>query len=471
MARVSNETRFDRIELVIPHGMWKDIRDYLFTDLTKEYACYLLCGHHQLADKLRLLGCFLFTPDASHYVRQSVASVQLRQELLRELLSECARLGLSLIDLHSHPFADDSVSFSAVDEADEREKAAWFAEHLPKCFYGSIVLGQRSHAARIRSSTGEVIDRQMIIRTLDVPLEGSTDGKGEFASDREWTARQVLAFGQEGQRRLSGARVGIVGLGGIGSGVAVGLARLGVRDFVLIDHDRAELHNLNRVFGMQRKDAELARLKTNIMRREIRRINPDAAIRTTRINVLEGSWKKLLECDLIVTTTDNHESRFLLNCVSEQYLIPQVSIGSLIEADGSLIKTACGHVRVLLPGPKQPCLLCSQIIDVSEVYYERKPPEMREEAARRGYIANFDEPAPAVVHLNGTLIHIALVEIHNLFCNFKEVEGYLFYDLLAQELFHVDEQDTECVVCSPSGANFGRGDLVSNTDMFSQLEA
>jgi hypothetical protein len=113
--------------------------------------------------------------------------------------------------------------------------------------------------------------------------------------------------------------------------------------------------------------------------------------------------------------------------------------------------------------------MCSQIIDPTEVYYERVPERFRREAVRRGYIANFDEPAPAVVHLNGVLIHVALVEIHNLFCGFKELKPYLFYDLLNQEILSIAEEPIECATCSPSGGYFGRGDLVKLPTVFDEL--
>ena len=134
-----------------------------------------------------------------------------------------------------------------------------------------------------------------------------------------------------------------------------------------------------------------------------------------------------------------------------------------------LVEEACGHIRVLLPGVKRPCLLCSKIINPAEVYYERLPPNKRREAAKRGYISNFDEPAPAVLHLNGVLIHLALVEIHNLFCGFKEPQQYLHYDLLQQEVLRIREEATECAMCSPNGGYFGRGDLVDLGNIFEEL--
>jgi molybdopterin-synthase adenylyltransferase len=463
-------TTSNAVELVLPFGMWRDIREYLFTDLSREYACYLLCGHTEEAGRLRLLGCFLVLPQPEDYVRQSIASVQLSRSLLAEVLRECARHGLSLIDLHSHPFATDHVSFSSVDEADEREKAQWFSENVPNCFYGSVVLSQRNHEARIRSGKGRMMNAVLDIRPLETPLEPRSEPLGGGVSRNVAVDRHVRAFGDVGQDRMAAAHIGIVGLGGLGSGIALGLARLGVRKFTVVDHDRAERHNLNRIIGMRAHDARARTRKTKLIRRELLAIDPHIKCTGIAKSILEQpAWSTLLGCDLIVTATDNHSSRFLLNTLTEQYLIPQISVGSLIEAADHEIRSACGHVRVLLPGSKRPCLLCSQIINAAEVYYERVPDKLRREAVSRGYIANFEEPAPAVVHLNGVLINLALVEIHNLFCGFKEVRPYLFYDLLSQEILQINEGELECATCSPNGGYFGRGQLVSLAKVFEEM--
>src|SRR5207249_1860878 len=66
--------------------------------------------------------------------------------------------------------------------------------------------------------------------------------------------RQVLAFGTAGQELLGQLRIGIVGLGGTGSAVAVQLVRLGVRKFVLVDPDTFEASNLSRLYGSRFAD-------------------------------------------------------------------------------------------------------------------------------------------------------------------------------------------------------------------------
>lgn len=465
---------FRRVELVLPCGMFSEIKAYLLKDLTKEYACYLICGHFVVGNTLRLLGCFLVKPEPSEYESHSIVSVRLRRELLIEVLKECSRLGLSLIDLHSHPFASDHVAFSGVDEADEREKAKWFSEVLPNCYYGSVVLGQKCHLARIRSADGMLIEAELPIRSVEAPLLPRSVKRQNTSRQAPHLAfdRQVRAFGAEGQRLIGAAHVGIVGIGGLGAGLAINLARLGVREFTLVDPDHAEPHNINRLAGMTAADAKLRPRKVDLIARELWSVNPHIKCHLVPFSILERrAWRRLLRVDVIVTATDNQASRMLLNVLSQQYLMPQVSVGTLIDTVDGKLEGGYGHVITILPGHRRPCLLCSKIVDPIEAYYEVAPEAHRREAARRGYIADIDEPAPSVVHLNGVITNLALLEIHNLFCAFKEPARHVIYSMLEQEISNVDEGEEQCATCSPGGGYFGRGDLVKLDDIFKELAA
>ena len=461
------------VELLFPAGMLDEMRDYLFKDASKENACYVLCGHRRKSGRLTLLGCTLIIPEEEEYESHTFTSVRLKRSLLIAVLQECERLGLSLIDVHSHPFSTDSVGFSCIDEADEVEKSAWFARRLPKCYYGSIVMAHHCHRARIRSANGTQIELPLRVRQLACPLElhdapksGSTRSKTDAAY-----IRQIQAFGKEGQYSIARTRIGIVGLGGLGAGLAINLARLGIKSFTLIDPDRVEMHNLNRLAGMTRADGLLSPHKVDLVSREIWNIDPKTVINRIALDVRDSkAWKKLLDLDIVITATDNHASRMFLNVLSQQYLVPQVSVGTLIESSNGELTDACGHVAVQLPGKGNPCLMCAKLIDAVEAYYETASPVSRSQAAQHGYIKNFDEAAPAVVHLNGILMNLALVEIHNLIHGFKDSVPYLFYDMLEQQTYSVAVGTEQCAICGVGGGYFGRGDLVRLGDFFQDLQ-
>src|SRR5437867_2924038 len=92
-------------------------------------------------------------------------------------------------------------------------------------------------------------------------------------TDDRW-ARQVLAFGEAGQRKIAAVHAGVVGLGGIGAQIAQALGYLGVVRYTLVDDDRVETTNLNRLVGATPDDAATTVLKVDVARRLLRAINP-----------------------------------------------------------------------------------------------------------------------------------------------------------------------------------------------------
>lgn len=109
---------------------------------------------------------------------------------------------------------------------------------------------------------------------------------------------------------LRTARVAVAGLGGLGSHIAVVLARMGVGYLLLVDFDMVEPSNLNRQSYYVR---DLGRPKTEALREQIAGINPyvDVAIRTVRVeehNVVDlfGS------CDVLCEAFDSREAKAML---------------------------------------------------------------------------------------------------------------------------------------------------------------
>src|SRR4051794_35096549 len=91
-------------------------------------------------------------------------------------------------------------------------------------------------------------------------------------------SRQARFVGDEGQRRLSDARVAIVGCGALGSVQAELLARAGVGSLALIDRDFVELSNLQRQFLYDEADAAEALPKAVAAARRIGRVNSEIAV-------------------------------------------------------------------------------------------------------------------------------------------------------------------------------------------------
>lgn len=101
-----------------------------------------------------------------------------------------------------------------------------------------------------------------------------------------------LITGDE-QERLSRARVGVAGLGGVGGVHLLAMARLGIGGFSVADLDHFELANFNRQAGAYMRT--LGRAKVDVMAEEVLGINPTADLRVFPAGIDEGSIDRFLD--------------------------------------------------------------------------------------------------------------------------------------------------------------------------------
>src|SRR5713226_6131571 len=85
-------------------------------------------------------------------------------------------------------------------------------------------------------------------------------------------------LGQDSNKTLENCIAAVIGLGGGGSHLVQQLAHLGLGNFLLVDPDRVEESNLNRLVGATAKDAAKRLRKTVVANRLIKGINPHARV-------------------------------------------------------------------------------------------------------------------------------------------------------------------------------------------------
>lgn len=163
-------------------------------------------------------------------------------------------------------------------------------------------------------------------------------------------SRQIMlpAFGIEGQEALHAARVLVVGLGGLGSPVAMYLAAAGVGTLVLADFDRVELTNLQR--QILHTSDRIGLPKVDSARRGLAALNPHVRIEGYSGRVDEDSLPELVAgADVVVDGCDNFATRFAVNLACMRGGVPLVS--------GAAIRTE-GQVAVFPSKPGGPCYRC-----------------------------------------------------------------------------------------------------------------
>lgn len=129
-------------------------------------------------------------------------------------------------------------------------------------------------------------------------------------------------------------KVGIAGVGGIGSNVAMHLVRAGCTSLKLVDFDRVELSNLNRQYFFA---DQIGSYKVDMLRVNLLRTVPDAAIETARLRLTaENMLDTFRDCQLLVEGFDDQDSKKLLVETFADSEVPIVSAsgiaGSRIDA-------------------------------------------------------------------------------------------------------------------------------------------
>ncbi len=324
-----------RYELVIPPSMARELKSHLLGDRTKEQMAIMLCGRKRSKGRVSLLGRHLVVMPAEAFSRQSAGSLELHPAVQSHVLQLAAHEGLSQVDWHTHPGDGPTVGFSGIDDRNESKLAAYLGERLPGTLYASVVLNDGATAARVwEVRNGRPAPVSIPAPNLEHPLQMSLLEKqpGEDASSDGRFDRQIRAFGLQFQRQLRSLRVGVVGLGGLGSIIVEQLARLGVQDWILVDPDHIETSNLNRLLGATLRDVTREATKVAVAARTVQRIDARARVRAMACSVFSPQALTALKaCDLLIAATDNEASRLVVNALACQYLIPFIHVGVNLE--------------------------------------------------------------------------------------------------------------------------------------------
>src|SRR2546430_5275423 len=259
------------------HGDLAYLRASILEDLSREHFAVLL-GKTQKINGYTIINVIdLLFLEQSDYNQQSVAFLRIKKDFIHKALVELTnRYDVdTIIDVHTHPFTQGSVSFSATDDGDEQTFFRFLKETFKGVHYASIVFSQRKYSARVWTfSSGSLVARKALLKTQTSPENlASADFREDTDERYEKTAvtggegffnRSTLALGLDVMRTIMHNQViSIIGVGGLGSGVAEHLIHMGFHEINLIDPDILEMSNLNRVVGAYYEDAQQKRYKVD----------------------------------------------------------------------------------------------------------------------------------------------------------------------------------------------------------------
>jgi len=144
----------------------------------------------------------------------------------------------------------------------------------------------------------------------------------------------LLQMDFEGQQRLLNSHALVIGLGGLGSPVALYLAAAGVGKLTLVDDDEVELSNLQRQIIHREKSVGEAKVASAAD--SIAALNKDIIVNTITQRLDQTALEQQVALvDVVVDCSDNFETRFLLNAVTQKMNKPLVS-GAAIRMEGQI---------------------------------------------------------------------------------------------------------------------------------------
>ena len=126
----------------------------------------------------------------------------------------------------------------------------------------------------------------------------------------EWNQALIERHGKDLQEKFSSATVAVCGLGGLGSNIAIALARAGIGKLILIDFDKVDITNLHR---QAYKANQIGEYKTDALRDNMLEIAPYIALETRNVRITEENAKGILEdADIVCEAFDDAECKAML---------------------------------------------------------------------------------------------------------------------------------------------------------------
>jgi molybdopterin-synthase adenylyltransferase len=516
--------RNTEISIHIPPLMWQKIRQSMLDARThhEETIGFLFCECQRLsADRIRYLPQAWVVPAPDCYELQSASGLILKQDFHHYLLDKfIANRQLNVVHLHTHAGAD-FPTFSHVDDRAESEYSRFLTSEFssqPRLISGVFDESLQHGHFRRWNSEGTAVEpvtcynswlgippldsahfcegrryangyatstslstsqcksltdpNQTDYHTASLDLDSSpwlssaVEMNGEpleiarpaSAPDLMF-ARQTI-FGETAQHQLGQLTIALVGCGGIGSIFAETLGRLGVKNWILVDPDRLEHLNLNRMPAATAQMVEEGWYKVDYINHLIHQIYPtearvraipDALVQPPGTGIATTA-SEIATADLIVVATDNHSSRQIAQEIALKYLRPLVCLGTHIDVkpDG----TPRMYARVTVPPLGGGwCLMCGNIINLQRAALESAPVEIDRLVTSAGYLEGVNDPA--VFWLNGICASTGVGVIHGIVSGFVNVDAGIdwIYEFPSSEWRKTNTEHLhgdDCYFCSPT---------------------
>lgn len=291
-------------------------------------------------------------------------NVQMTRDFLRRCRQKALSKGAGMAVMHNH-LSPGWQDMSADDVIMERRSVSNPARATGLPALGLTLGTDGTWSARFWVRNGSEYERhwcssvrivspKRILLHINPQIAEADERESNFERYR----RSIEAWGVAGQDIIGQIKVGIVGLGSVGALAAEAMGRMGVRRLVLVDMDRVERHNLDRLVNAGRWD--IGRYKVHVAAEHLERTTEQPFIELLALPLSlrqSVAYRALADCDVILACADKPIARDLVNHLAVCHLIPAIEAGvSLRSRHGGLHK---GHVVSQIVTPDSQCLRCS----------------------------------------------------------------------------------------------------------------
>lgn len=383
---------------VLTEALHQVLREHLFPGDGLEAAALVVCSRHDGVRAKFIARSVILVPHAECERRTDF--VRWPGDYLEQAIEASESERLSVVLVHSHP--GGLLAFSDLDDESDRQT-------MRSLFAGVEVM----HGSAIMVDDGRM--RARFYDHQQTPTDAGVvsvvgDDINLYLLDDTSQVRQsnkVMAFSDLMTQTLSSLSIAVIGVSGTGSIVAEQLARLGVGELILIDHDQVEAKNLNRILNSTLSDAQKGVPKVEMFAEAVGRCRAGCMVRPIALPIeTRSAVLAAADADVVFSCVDSYHGRMIADRIASCFLIPLLDVGVSIptrmdEQRGVVIADVCGRIDYVKPGGST---LADRGIYTSEKlqgeYLKSRDPRAFEDQLERGYIRGFHAEAPAVIPLN-----------------------------------------------------------------------
>ena len=397
-------------KIKIHKRLYDELHAYLFQTSPKENGCFLMTKN--VGQTLFIIG--YIKPQKESWIDQEENGFRPSSEYISYAVIQSENADCSLGFVHTHPNPSHPSTFSWIDVI-SNEQMFRNLEPLVNAAICSLVFSTKGiHGIVYENGNYHEIESYSILNSgltkiMDAALKVSSQSFDENQFDR-----QVRFMGKDKQYLLSNLSVSICGSGGIGSPLAVQLAKIGVGKINLFDVDKIDESNLPRIYGAN--PADVGKYKVDVVKRHI---EATTTCKVTAVRIMiSGEQPDLNSSDVIFGGLDNHTARDILNSISIKYAIPYIDAACAIPLnDKGQVEQAIMKVHVVTSDT--PCLWCGSVLRAKQIHEEGLSLEEIKKLGEDGYYSQIDKQ-PSVISLTTLVASMAVNRLFNILGIYNE---------------------------------------------------